>query len=273
MSYDLFLSRDEPLGLEEYEEFFSARTNYKCSGGQAVYQNETTGVYFVFDFEGKTAESPHWVTFNLNYCRPHFFGLEAASEVEALIEHFEFGIDDPQSAGMANGPFSVNGFLKGWNQGNAFGYRAVLDSANSSDRPWTRPSKELEAIWKWNFERDRIQESLQDDIFVPRVFWGTLDERLYSMVVWPDGIPTLIPDVEILVVGREELAPRRFFRKANDKCYVPAERFNGLLAPIDSGRWPLPARLPGYGDMPPELRRFIMKLERDWISRGVACAC
>jgi hypothetical protein len=92
-------------------------------------------VYFSFDYtDAKDVDPeeieeqpndglvPTGLSFNINYIRPHFFGLEAEPELAALIEHFSFLIDDPQRQGMGRGKYSREGFLRGWNAGNLLGY-------------------------------------------------------------------------------------------------------------------------------------------------------
>jgi hypothetical protein len=118
MSYDLYFTNPR-ISKEEFLTYFRGRPNYELSDLQAVYQNEDTGVYFIFDYEESGTDSV--ASFNLNYYRPHVFGLEAADELSAFIDSFGFAIHDSQIEGMADGAFSKEGFLKGWNAGNEFG--------------------------------------------------------------------------------------------------------------------------------------------------------
>src|SRR5207248_9248706 len=70
--------------------------NYELNDAQALYSNEDSGVYFAFEFlqqdgddeEGRdTSLLP--VSFNLNYFRPHAFGLEAEPELSAFVRSEE----------------------------------------------------------------------------------------------------------------------------------------------------------------------------------------
>ncbi|MEZ5943637.1 MAG: hypothetical protein R3C18_19760 [Planctomycetaceae bacterium] len=202
MSYDLFLgSPDRPLTSEQFMSFFEGRPHYDVSEQQAVYENETTGVYFCFDFSPEDGT----VAFNLNYFRPHFFGLEAAPEVAAFVEAFDLDIHDPQHEGMEDGPFSVEGFLQGWNTGNRFGYRAILTSHPPEDTH-VYPTTDLERIWRWNYRLDRLQEQEGEMLFVPRYMFITKDGVTRSMVVWPDAIPILIPQADFVYILRDELS-------------------------------------------------------------------
>jgi hypothetical protein len=47
-----------------------------------------------------------------------------------------------------------------------------------------------------------------------------LDGDVKTAAVWPDGIPIAVPDVDYLIVSRKELAPRRLFRRVEDKTIV-----------------------------------------------------
>src|SRR5215212_760003 len=112
MSYDLMLEagKGKRIDKKSFGAYFGARGNYEMGEGQAVYQNEDTGVYFVFD-----EPQEGMVMFNLNFFRPHVFGLEAAIELEEFVRHFGAKVEDPQ--GEMKGKFSREGFLKGWNEG------------------------------------------------------------------------------------------------------------------------------------------------------------
>jgi hypothetical protein len=206
MSYDLYFT-SEALTLTEkqFTAYFSKRDCYTVNGGQAFYENEDTGVYFYFDYE---SDNPGMVAFNLNYFRPHFFGLEAAPEVAAFVTKFGLSIEDPQTDGMGDGPFTIDGFLRGWNAGNRFGYKAIL---SPEDRPDTHvcPTRELERIWKWNFNRKSLQGLAGDDVFVPIIMFTKSGMQTKASVVWPDACPTYIPKVDLVFVIRDELSSNR----------------------------------------------------------------
>src|SRR5687767_9749036 len=105
MSYDLFLSARAGKGIDRkgFRAFFKGRKHYEVGEGQAVYQNENTGVYFIFDEPEEGV-----VSFNLNYFRPHTFGLEAAIEVEAVVKAVDAVVADESGEEWA---FSRERFL------------------------------------------------------------------------------------------------------------------------------------------------------------------
>lgn len=205
MSYDLFFkSGNRPLSKRQLTSYFAQRDCYTIKADQALYSNEDTGVYFCFDY---VADNPLAVAFNLNYFRPHFFGLEAAREVSAFVATFGLSLHDPQVDGMGDGPFSTDGFLRGWNAGNRFGYKTYL---SSDDRPQIHvyPTSGLEQVWNWNFNRKSLQDHFGDGIFVPIIMFMGVEGRnqARTSIVWPDAHPIYMPKTDLVFLIRDELS-------------------------------------------------------------------
>ena len=242
MSYDLFFRMPEQVAapnIESLQSYFKERKNYEVSDKQAFYQNETTGVYFIFDFEAPEDEDLSGVapiSFNLNYFRPHIFGLEAEPELKALVESFGFLVVDPQMEGMGEGQYSTEGFLAGWNQGNEFGYRSFLKE-EPSEPVLTLPTSQIEACWRWNFAREELQQQLGEDIFVPRFMFLERQGRVVRSTLWPDGIPTAVPEADILMIPRKTILPKKFFRHPEDMVIAMWEEVKPILDafPVKAG--------------------------------------
>lgn len=147
MSYDLYFTTPK-ISREQFKSHFAGNRLYEVSPGQAIYENKDTGVYFVFTFGDSAPADPGEIassaSFNLNYYRPHYFGLEAVKEVTMFVERFGFSVHDPQMNGMGDGPYSSDAFLKGWNHGNAFGYSAMVRGKNGPGRVWSLPTARLD---------------------------------------------------------------------------------------------------------------------------------
>jgi hypothetical protein len=280
MSYDLFFRsrRDLKLSRSDFERYFGQRPNYELNGKQACYSNDDSGVYFVFEYaEGNSngeQEEPMDssllpISFNLNYYRPHIFGLEAEPELAAFVAHFDLTVSDPQMGGMGDGEYSKDGFLKGWNAGNDFGYLAIL----KNDRPQkilTMPSATIEVLWRWNYQRRARQEELGDRVFVPRIFFIDAGGMVRTTVAWADGIPILLPEVDFVIVPRQRLAPRRWFRSRQDIVVLEWSELEAILP-----RFPIVAGEINYYQLyysatPADIERMIrQKPASDSISGGV----
>ncbi|AYG68684.1 MULTISPECIES: hypothetical protein [unclassified Rhizobium] len=206
MSYDLHLDFHTSAGIEEITKFLSARGNYQLSGKQAVYHNAITGVYFTLAFSeekrGLFRKNTAKADININYCRPSFFGLEAEIEITPLLQRFPCQIHDPQMNGMGDGPYSKEGFLRGWNAGNEFGVDAIL--SQSSDPILYLPSSQLHNAWRWNYDLPLRQAKCGDKQFVPQILYMLIAGRVYTIAVWGDALPAVLPEVDFVLLARQE---------------------------------------------------------------------
>ncbi len=183
-----------------FKAYFQDRPNYQAGKGQAIYQNEDTGVYFMFD-----EPEDGVVAFNLNYFRPHVFGLEAAPELEQFAGAFGAAVADPQGEMEEAGAFSREAFLRGWNAGNAFAYRAMLKEQTEPIHAW--PSERIQQVWEWNYARRAQQAQWGEDVFVPAVFPVEMEGELLSVAIWPPNCPILLPAVDAVLVPVTPEAP------------------------------------------------------------------
>jgi hypothetical protein len=142
--------------------------------------------------------------FEINYYRPSYFGIEAERELSALVTAFQPRIHDPQMHGMEEGPYSGDGFLRGWNFGNVFSARGALGSEIA-----TMAGDDLHAAWAWNYdcaERERRNPSC----FVSTIVFFRVEGRPSRVAIWPEGRPVLLPRVEYVLVGRMVSGEKRF---------------------------------------------------------------
>lgn len=278
MSYDLYLfpRADGTLNAQAFAKFFQGRRNYKVEGAQVVYMNDATGVYFVFEFipasndeildqqlESEADATPErrqpHILFNLNYYRPHTFGLEAAPELECCVRHFDMFVDDPQLDGMGRGAYSNEGFLRGWNKGNSFAIQTIQKTPEYKARPITTiPVAELENNWRWSYKREELLAELKNDIFIPRIFYFLIEGQLRTAIVWGDGIPIAIPRTEVVILFREQLQKRILgFGKANSMACVKFGQLEPFLRPYSQKKSVLEYFLLDYQSPPKDLVKFI----------------
>lgn len=197
--------------------------------------------------------------FNLNYFRPPFFALEAFDEVAAFVAACDLVVDDPQLSGMGRGELDRDGFLAGWNAGNRFAHGAIV-AQHEVKSFHGRPEATLLAIWEWNRARRALQERIGSGVFVPRIAFFEIGGALRSGAVWPDALPVLLPEVEVVVVGRQELAPRRFLSRHPDVVALEWESVAGALAGFARVEGAVAHRALTYRHPPGELVRFVREL-------------
>lgn len=261
MSYDLFMKpRNGEISRKQFDSYFLGRKNYTLDGSQAWYQNEVTGVYFVFEYQEQADDDNEEyfpIAFNMNYFRPTFFVKEAEPEVREFILEFDLKVDDPQTHGMGSGDFISEKFTSGWLYGNEFGYQSIL-----KDHPQviSLPTEQLEAVWSWNIQKERLQEEVEEDVFVPSIMLLNYKGRAVTACVWPDAIPAIIPPVDILLIGRNELAPRRLFKKVEDMAISPWSDIQPLLERHKS-KMQGQAYYLFYQSVPTEIRKCVQSLK------------
>lgn len=268
MSYDLFFTLPADIAQDDIEAHFRQRRHYRVDGG-AAYENSDTGVYFSFAVDKGEASveqstgPQRRIAFNLNYFRPHIFGLEAEPEVSAFVERFNPVIEDPQVQGMANGPYSAEAFLSGWNCGNEVAYRSIIESHGKSNNFLSLPAAAIEGAWQWNRAVPKMQAAHGESLFVPKIMMLNVGGHAKSSVVWGDGIPTLLPEVDIVFVYRDELAPKPLFgQRTKDHCLVTQSELDDVLEPLSEKGYPLPVRTPTYVEAPAVISKFVRKLPK-----------
>jgi hypothetical protein len=227
MSHDLTFYPREGSSLLQRKDFFAFFKGdlYNREGDTINYYNQDTGVYFHLTWYGgkkaKKANTEEEATpagprihFNMNFYRPHTFGLEAAQVLPLLVRRFDLVVNDPQAEGMGEGDFNAEGFLRGWNAGNRFAASAFrqIQSEGETDlsEPLTLPAALNRAYWNWNYRRNQFGQDLFDiediDVYVPPIWFCREDEQVRSFVLYPNLIPSAVPKVDYVFVLRNELA-------------------------------------------------------------------
>jgi hypothetical protein len=227
MSYDLHLyprAGRPPLPRDEFLDWFSG-DRYRPDEDTVNYFNEDTGVYFHLtwyagaeDVDNPNSKEEAWrlspyIHFNMNYFRPHTFGLEAAEVLPGLVQHFHFVVDDPQSQGMGQGEFSVEGFLRGWNAGNRFAAGTFRRLRGEGEQrigsSLHLPTALNRAYWEWNYNRQDIGEDFAGcdliDVYVPPIWFCQEDGQVKAFTLFPNLVPTAVPKADYVLMLRDEL--------------------------------------------------------------------
>ncbi|MFT3840396.1 MAG: hypothetical protein QM723_25635 [Myxococcaceae bacterium] len=213
MSYDLYFHRAGGApSVASLRKYFSKRKNWSLGEKRAHYENERTGVYFGFDFTSAAEDGRAPLAFNINYFRPHVFGLEAEPELTHFVDYFELEVDDPQGEGMGRGRYTPEGFLTGWNHGNRFAYRACLTMPEAKEQQvFALPALKHQGLWRFNRAYDSVGEHLMDKLdelppcFVPTAMLLALPTgKVATGIVWTLDMPIVLPNVDLVLSKRED---------------------------------------------------------------------
>jgi hypothetical protein len=239
MSYTLDLYFEPAVRRHRLLQYFGTRRHYAIAENEVLYENPATEVRFVISLQpGRNLLLQRTVVsaeFEINYCRPSYFGIEAEIELSAFMAAFQPRIHDAQMRGMEEGPYSGAGFLSGWNFGNLFGARVAVSKENSGFGITPMPAEKLRAAWAWNHRRAEEAERLDNRRFVPTITFFTVEGRPSSVVVWALGMPISLPMVDYVLVGRLVSGEKRFGLASRSEVLEVAARagFDTTMTPLD----------------------------------------
>lgn len=229
MSYDLYLKpKAGSFTLEGFLTYFRRLNHFAIEGNQAWYNNENTGVYFLCEYQDPDDELEEYfpLLININFVRPSIFIREIEPIVSKIINENNLIVSDPQIDGVGEGEYSKNDFISGWLHGNKFSVNAVKDNGSRV----TLPQKTLEYIWKWNFEKEELQNRLGDEVFVPSIMTFLIDGEFKTAICWGDGIPVAIPNVDEFLIVRKKYAPWKLFGKNDDIVAVSRVSLDDVIS-------------------------------------------
>jgi hypothetical protein len=131
---------------------------------------------------------------------------DAAASIPAIVRHFDLLVFDPQMDGMEGDEYQGDLLIKGWNCGNEFAFASFLRKRKAARELTALPAATLMESGRWNRGRAERQAQVGDTKSIPRIAFVRVGGEARSAAFWPDGgIPTVIPRVAYLIVGREKI--------------------------------------------------------------------
>lgn len=232
MSFDLNFGRPDGTvpSVEDLKEYFHRFSLFQVNdvepvGVQFWYQNEVTGVYCSFSYSpdevdeelGQFAASG--LSFNLNYIRPSFFAYETMPLVQRFCERFDLQVEDLQEDTVEAADASH--LIHSWRLHNERAVKAMSQEKEDVIEMRYLPEERATEWWRYTTVKQEIEDSLTDDIFVPTVIiLESPQKRLFTMIVWTDGIPQFFPPCDSVLVQRVR---KRLFGNKEEIGLVPFE--------------------------------------------------
>lgn len=277
MSYDLFLTRNEPpLTREIFKTYFQERPNYtELEDGSVIYENTDTDVYFYFHFneegcltdeDNDESKRREYILCNINYNRPSFFAHEAAIELATLTETLNLDINNPQINDTKSNRYNSEAFLEAWKIANHW-----ANSCMSEEEFLYRvklPPQTVYESWQWNYACNELGEELAFEsdkyVFVPKIFVFTNGKENCLGVIWGNGIPIHLPKFvdKVIIVRRENFLPEKLQNQGltEDMVTMDISLLKPLLERYDCGEFENAYCL-DYDECPAELAVSIKALQ------------
>jgi len=234
MSYDLYFykKKDNELTEQAFANYLTKTIpfNDKEYPKQWFYEHPDTGVYFSIDWDDPNTDQEDieiWdsfddfeylnFSFNINFFRPGYFGMEGFPIIERIVEELDLYILNPQEFEEQELPQKFeNGHLQAqWSSDND---RLSIQQFDELKFKFMPPDKS-NYIWWFQLHRQEIENSLTEDIFVPNIFiiQSKHDGKLYTACVWPDHIPLILPSVDYVIIKRKR---KKLFKTVEESGLV-----------------------------------------------------
>ncbi|AOC93510.1 hypothetical protein BB050_00354 [Flavobacterium anhuiense] len=227
MSYDLyfFTSKENPITFEEIENYLSFNLVPE-ENNQWFFHNPDSEVYFTFlktENDEENTESFQnlkdvGISFNLNFLRPSFFGIEAFKFVEKLINDLDLYVFNPQSENEKPYKPTQKELFDNWNSTNL-----NASSIHFSDQNTYLEIEKSNQIWSYNVERNSIQQKLGNGYFVPKMFFFKTKQNNEVVTVssWTEHIPNIIPPADYFLLTKVQ---KKWFRTKTENALISREK-------------------------------------------------
>jgi hypothetical protein len=250
MSFDLFFYRKKGSGPSEGQLRDYLNTQLKTIASeesQWFWENEDTEVYFSFD-QNQPETDPGSVelwesfadfdnthfTFNLNFIRPDFFGVEAFGFVDRMVSDLDLFVLDTQSRTDPDNPIKPEpgALYKEWSALNA---KHSVHYFDEMELNYLDPEKATRA-YQFNIDRASLQKRLGDDYFVPKVFFilPKGEKNVVTVSTWTQHIPTVLPQTDFYVLLKKV---KKLFKTVEEsglvRCGTLFTSFKGSLEDCD----------------------------------------
>lgn len=234
MSYDLYFYKQKKKSITEFEIANYLTINLVAeneNGNQWFFENKDTEVYFSIeknDF-GKESKSDEEYesfekfentnfSFNLNFMRPSFFGLEAFKFIDKFISDLDLFVLNPQLNSETPYKPGRDDLFEDWNLSNL---RISIDQYERFQSSYLPLNKSNES-WEYNFNRKRLQDQLGEEYFVPRLFFLKTkgENKVITFTSWTQHIPTVLPPADYFILGSEY---KKLFRTIKKDAIIDRE--------------------------------------------------
>jgi len=173
------------------------------------------------------------LSFNLNYNRPTYFGLESMPVVEKLASRFGLSVLNPQEDFDASESLLAADsdiLTRSWVRHNQQAIRVMIEQPNSS-RPLSMSTAAAIYLWRYAKAQEDLERTCGEGIFVPRL--APVQRKGHTevgrVIAYTESLPTVIPECEwVFIVKRKHGLFRS--KKQDEIVVISADTFRETLA-------------------------------------------
>lgn len=230
MSFDLFFYKRKGSSITpaDISAYLTQNLTIPDEGeSQWLFENERTEAYYFFEKAEPGQNEDHFETFedtgfsfNLNYARPVFFGLEAFDFVTYFINDLDLYVINPQSTEETPYKPDKVELFETWNKTNLYAC-----SRFCNEQSVYLPAGQTNAIWVYNYNLRQMQYELGDGYFVSKIFFFKKSDggTPVTLSIWTEHIPNVLPVTDYYLLARKY---KRFFKTIQEVILLSKEDFN-----------------------------------------------
>jgi len=235
MSFDLyfFKHKDSQLTEQEVAKYLSNNISANIREHKKAwsYENPNTGTYFNVEWSQENSHPEDLessgnfenfidlnFSFNINFFRPTFFGLEIFPIIDTLVEKLDLYVLNPQDLKLDDYPnkYKKGDLLQSWISSN----NQVSTGPHEGFNLEYMPIEKSNYLWWYQFHKTDFEISITEDIYIPNLFVikSYEDNLLYTACAWTTHLPILLPAVDYLIIQKKY---RKLFRNIEESGIVP----------------------------------------------------
>lgn len=233
MSYDLqfYRKKNEAVSKETIETYLNTNlVSIDAGNTQWFFENPDTEVYFTIEYHDPDPEDAEFqdsfeefedtnFSFNLNFSRPTFFGIEAFGFVARFCNDLNLYVLNFQTD--AELPYQPNyeQELAVWDKSNRWASQKFFEENQNSFLDQAQSNQ----IWEYNFNRENLQQRLGGEYFVPKIFFFRIKGTQQTITIssWAENMPILLPPSDYFLLTRLR---KKWFSTVTENALVSREK-------------------------------------------------
>jgi hypothetical protein len=170
------------------------------------------------------------VALEISYVRPTFLARESIGAFAAIVRGMDALIFDPQASDRPEEP-DDDALVVSWRDGNRRAVRVAREM--NPALPWTELSV-ADAWWQYQRALPHLRRAFMATHYVPvlRFVRRADDARVLRTMSWPDLVPVILPECELIILMRSDPV-HRFVIDGVASAPDVEDRLSGIVESID----------------------------------------
>jgi hypothetical protein len=181
---------------------------------QINYENESTGVYFLIDFNEPNREKEDIEIFDcfegfenlnistsINFFRPDYFGKEIfpiIADFSEKLDLFMLNLQEFDESRHKPLKWTEKELIEHWTEHNS-----IVSKTHGQEHELKFMDKEKsDYFWSYTSQIDKLENEIKEDIYIPKPFvlQNKESQELFTAIAWTQSIPLILPKVDFVII-------------------------------------------------------------------------